>query len=77
MDPVDGPILASLLGKWSSALSFIWISGLSSLMHPKGFFHPPPASSIQTSLFPAPQVSMLASPWKGPGAYSPAGGERW
>lgn len=28
MDPVDGPILASLLGKWSSALSFAWISGL-------------------------------------------------
>lgn len=33
MDPVDGPILASLLGKWSSALSFLWISGLSSRGH--------------------------------------------
>lgn len=24
MDPVDGPILASLLGKWPGALSFCW-----------------------------------------------------
>lgn len=28
MDPVDGPILASLLGKWSSALSIIWLTVL-------------------------------------------------
>ena len=33
MDPVDGPILASLLGKWSRALSFIWISDLGSLVY--------------------------------------------
>lgn len=33
MDPVDGPILASLLGKWSRALSFIWISDVGSLVH--------------------------------------------
>lgn len=33
MDPVDGPILVSLLGKWSRALSFIWISDLGSPVH--------------------------------------------
>lgn len=52
MDPVDGPILASLLGKWSSALSFLWISGLRSLVHPKGLSLLLPASSITTYQFP-------------------------
>lgn len=47
MDPVDGPILASLLGKWSSALSFLWVPGLCSLVH-----HLPPASSIKQYLLP-------------------------
>lgn len=64
MDPVDGPFLASLLGKWSSALSFRWISGLRSLVHPKGLSLLPPASSITTYQFPGsgPRGLVLAFP---------------
>lgn len=64
MDPVDGPILASLLGKWSSALNFIWVSGFCSLLYSKGLSHCPPASSTKTYLFPGSgsQGLVLASP---------------
>ena len=54
MDPVDGPILASLLGKWSSPCSELHLDLWSRLegAPPEGLSRLPPASHLQNCSLP-------------------------